>query len=85
MSDESVETKKFPIYRKYAGIKVWFKIIDERNFIEIKQIGAKFIQHEVRAEQYPEIQRIKDMIECLDGHWEVIDESVYLSINGGGI
>lgn len=63
----------FPIYRKYIGLNVWFKIIDARNFVEVKQIGQKFVLHELHAEQYPEILRIQDMIACLDGAWEEID------------
>lgn len=59
----------FPIYRKYKGINVWFKIIDDRNFIELKQIGDKFIIHHIEAKQYPEICLIQDLINCAEGRW----------------
>jgi hypothetical protein len=64
----------FPTYRKFVGINVWFKIENDRKFIEIKQIGSKFILHTVEAEQYPEILLISDMLACLDGRWEIIEE-----------
>lgn len=67
----------FPIYRKYKGINVWFKIIDDRNFVELKQIGTKFTLHEVKAEQYPEMVLIKDMIACHEGRWEHIEPDEY--------
>lgn len=63
----------FPTYRKFAGIKVWFKIESNRKFVEIKQIGSKFIIHTVIAEQYPEILLIADMLACLEDRWEKIE------------
>lgn len=67
----------FPIYRKYVGLNVWFKVLDDRNFIEVKQVGTKFIKHELHAQQYPEIVRIQDMINCLGDAWEPIAASVF--------
>jgi len=64
---------KFPIYRKYTGISVWFKIENDKNFIEVRQIGSKFVKHIVVAEQYPEMVLIKDMIACFEGRWEKSD------------
>ena len=59
----------FPTYRKYTGINVWFKIIDEKNFIEVKQVGVRFLSHEVHALQYPEMVFIQDMLSCLEERW----------------
>jgi hypothetical protein len=67
----------FPTYRKFVGINVWFKIESDRKFVEIKQIGSKFILHTVIAEQYPEILLIADMLACLDGRWEKIEASEF--------
>jgi hypothetical protein len=64
----------FPTYRKFVGINVWFKIENERKFVEIKQIGSKFIRHTVIAEQYPEIILIADMLDCLENRWEKIEQ-----------
>jgi hypothetical protein len=64
----------FPTYRKFVGINVWFKIENDRKFVEIKQIGSKFIIHTVIAEQYPEIILIADMLDCLENRWEKIEQ-----------
>jgi hypothetical protein len=64
----------FPTYRKFVGINVWFKIENDRKFVEIKQIGSKFIRHTVIAEQYPEIILIADMLDCLENRWEKIEQ-----------
>ena len=53
----------FPQYRKLSNGKTFYKILDDRNFEEIQQMGSKFIKHKIVAEQYPEILRIKDMLE----------------------
>lgn len=57
----------FPQYRKLSNEKAFYKIVDERNFEEIQLIGSKKIFHKTKAEQYPEMLRIQDMLNCLDG------------------
>lgn len=66
---------KFPVYRKYIGLNTWFRIESERSFTEIRQIGDKYLKTEIRAEQFPEILFIQDMIECQDGRWEISSAS----------
>lgn len=65
---------QYPAYRKYKVIDVWFKIISDRHFVELKKIGEKWIKHEVKAEQYPEIILIQDMLACAEGRWEVMNK-----------
>ena len=64
----------FPQYRKLSNEKAFYKIIDDRNFEEIQLIGAKKILHKTKAEQYPEILRIQDMLNCLDKLFIIITE-----------
>ncbi len=70
-------TSSFPTYRKYTGINVWFKIVDDKNFTEIKKIGSRFLVQEVEASQYPEMVLIQDMLSCLEGRWEEDDEKEF--------
>lgn len=63
----------FPIYRKYSGVDVWFKLLNDREFIEIKRIGTLWRAEHVMAEQYPEMLRIQDMINCHEDRWEGAD------------
>lgn len=53
----------FPQYRKLSDGKSWYKIENERNFIEIQLIGSKKIIHLVEAKQYPEMLRIMEMLD----------------------
>ncbi|NOQ72623.1 MAG: hypothetical protein GQ574_11505 [Crocinitomix sp.] len=71
----------FPVYRKYVGINVWFMILNEKNFIEIKQVGNRFVREEVVANQYPEMVLIKDMLVCHENRWEITTEAEFESAN----
>jgi len=67
----------FPIYRKYKGIDVWFKIKNESEFEEIKKIGSRTVVTTIIAKIFPEKQFIRDMLECYENRWEPISESVF--------
>lgn len=56
----------FPQYRKLSNGKAYYKILDERNFVEIQLMGSKKITHTIKAVQYPEILRIKEMLDVLE-------------------
>lgn len=53
----------FPQYRKLPNDKVFYKIIDNTHFEEIQLVGKKAFHHLIHAKQYPEMLRIKDMLE----------------------
>jgi hypothetical protein len=67
---------KYPIYRKYAGIEVWFKITSDTSFIEIKKMGTKILISKVEAIQFPEKILIQDMISLHENRWEQVDQVV---------
>lgn len=66
---------EFPIYRKYNGIDVWFKIISETEFIEYKKMGSKLLTHHVKATIFPEKQFIQDLINCYENRWIKVNEA----------
>lgn len=68
---------KFPIYRKYKGIDVWFKINSLTHFIEYKRLGEKLIEHQVEAKIFPEQQFIRDMIDLYENRWEMVNETEF--------
>ena len=70
----------FPQYRKYKNIETYFKIISEKEFVELSLFGNRFVKHLIKAKQYPEMLRIKDMLNCEEGIWEIIEENEYLKI-----
>lgn len=60
---------EFPIYRKYNGIDVWFKILSPTQFIEYKRMGSKLLTEHITATIFPEKQFIRDMITFHDNRW----------------
>ena len=55
----------FPQYRKLSNGKTFYKIIDERTFDEVILMGEKRIKITTVASKYPEMLRIKDMLELV--------------------
>lgn len=54
----------FPQYRMITGKKVYYKIVSDREFIELTWIGDKQFKYTITAIQYPEILRIMQMLSC---------------------
>lgn len=63
MNDKITE---FPQFRKLSNEKHFYKILSEREFEEIRFIGTTKKHHVFEAHQYPEMLRIKDMLEQTD-------------------
>lgn len=68
----------FPQYRKLSNDKSFYKILSEKEFEEIQIVGSSAITTNTNATKYPEILRIKDM---LDGFapFEISTEAEYNS------
>ena len=66
---------EFPIYRKYNGIDVWFKISSATKFSEYKRMGTRLLCDDVEAKIFPEKQFIRDMIDCYENRWLIVSES----------
>jgi len=64
----------YPIYRKYKGIDVWFKIDSETEFTEYKKMGNKLLKDTIVAKIFPEKQFIQDMINLYEGRWVEVGE-----------
>lgn len=62
-----MSTFDFPQYRKLTNEKSFYKIVDDRRFIEKQLIGKQVFIIEIEAKQYPEILRIQDMLDCMEG------------------
>ena len=65
---------EFPIYRKYNGIDVWFKILSNTEFLEYKKLGVKLIEDKVIAKIFPEKQFIQDMLLFHENRWIEVSE-----------
>jgi hypothetical protein len=57
----------FPQYRKLANEKSFYELVDDRHFTEKQRIGKQVFTIPIEAMQYPEILRIQDMLDCVEG------------------
>lgn len=69
----------FPQYRKLSNGKTFYKIKDERSFDEVQLMGTKRLVYSTIANQYPEMIRIKDMLE-LQEPYKMSNENEYLLV-----
>lgn len=52
----------FPAYRKLSNNKSFYKILSESEFEEIQLVGSSSIKTKTRAQKFPEMIRIKEML-----------------------
>lgn len=72
-----MENSLFPVYRKYINNSSFFKIENEKHFIELQLVGQQYFIHQIEAKQYPEMLRIQDMVKNEAGLWLEIEESEF--------
>ena len=59
----------FPVFRKYPNNLSFFKIIDDRHFMEVKLTGRRAEVHVIEAKILPDVNFIQDMLKMAGGHW----------------
>ncbi len=64
----------FPQYRKLVNNKSFYKIISDRFFEEIQLVGTLKTKYCIEAKIYPEILKIKDLIEFVDDNYILSSE-----------
>lgn len=55
--------ENYPQYRKLEGFQRYYRISDARTFTEAVVMNGKVSYQTVEATQYPEMLRIKDMLQ----------------------
>lgn len=70
----------FPQYRKLNNGKAYYKIVSENEFEELQIVGSKVIFHKFKVEQYPDLLRIKDMIDLNEGLFEMNTEDCWFAL-----
>ncbi len=53
---------EFPLFRKYANEKSYFRIENPTLLLELKLVGQVWMKYSIKATQYPEIVMIRDLI-----------------------
>lgn len=68
---------EYPIYRKYSNAKSYFKVENEREFIQLQIIGKRVLKQLVHAKQYPELLFIQSLIEMNVPHIILSDKDEF--------
>jgi hypothetical protein len=69
----------FPIYRKYAHDRTFFKILSKKTFVQLDIVGEAFMIHTFKAKIHPDRILVIDMIEMADGAWIASSEEEFES------
>jgi hypothetical protein len=69
----------FPLYRKSKDAKNFFKILNNKEFIQLKVIGSKVRKFQYKFDKYPEIMTIMDMIDS--DFYDISNEFEFLNIH----
>lgn len=77
MMNSSLESMKYPQYRRYKNGLSYFKILSPVMFEEIKVVGSKRIVYSVEAKQYPEKIFINDLLLAYKLFADEISETEY--------
>lgn len=73
----------FPQYRKVSNGKTFYKVLDDRTFLEIQIMGTKHFFYKVEAKQYPEMLKIKDILELVEPY-EMATEKEWMEMEKFG-
>ena len=68
------DTMEYPQYRRTTDDRHFYRIEAMDRFTEIQVIGNRHLVHSVTARAYPELVRIKEMIEREGDRYQVISE-----------
>lgn len=73
---------QFPVYRKYANGKSYFRVNSESHFTEVMFIGKRKEVYEFYAKIFPDVMLIKDMLAMENGSYEESSEAEFEQILG---
>jgi hypothetical protein len=70
----------FPQYRKLVNDKVFYKILGDRKFEEIQVMGRITNYYQFEAKIYPEILKIKDLLELANDSYAMSSEEEWKNL-----
>lgn len=59
----------FPIYRIFKNERHFYKILSDKEFIQIDKVGSQYVQVHKVVNNFFDVQFIQDMIENKNGHY----------------
>jgi hypothetical protein len=54
---------EFPQFRKLENGRSLYKITSPNQFVELQQIGTKWVRYEFEVQQFPDLLRIQEMLQ----------------------
>ncbi len=72
---------EYPVYRKYSNAKSYFKVENEREFIQLQLIGKRVMKQVVHAKQYPEMLLVQSLIHMDEPHIVLSSKEEFDSID----
>ncbi len=75
--NSSLESIKYPQYRRYKNGLSYFKILSPVLFEEIKVVGSKRFIYSIEAKQYPEKVFVNDLLLNYTLFADEVTEAVY--------
>lgn len=69
------EVERWPQYRRMVDGRHYYKVLSPGHFQEIQGVGSHWVMHEVVATAYPEMLRVQEMLQCLEGRYVRVNES----------
>ena len=76
-TNEGMGDITFPVFRKYADERTYFKIHSYSYFEEIKTMGGFYETHTYQAQILPDRNLIEDMIQLRDQFWEIASKEEF--------
>lgn len=71
------EKVNYPIYRKYAHERTYFKVISDSEWEEIHIMGRNYSVHQFKATILPERNYIYDLTHDYQNNWIAIEANEY--------
>lgn len=53
---------KYPVLRKLKGVPTWYRVEGPDRWVELQQVGSRWLRHEVLAVQHPERMTLHDIV-----------------------
>jgi len=67
----------YPLYRKYAHERTYFKVLSDSEWEEIHIMGSNYILHQFKAKILPERNYIYDLTHDYQTNWVAIEADEY--------
>ena len=68
----------WPQFRRMVDGRHYYNVLSPGHFLELQAVGRRWVLHEVLATAYPEMLRVQEMLQCLEGRYEAVSEDDWM-------